>query len=251
MKTFTQKLAETRNLNAIERLYRLMADCGMKPERFNEWLLDQSMNPNIDISESAIYWIDNETNFLEAGFWKDVKTGAGYGAGMGLLGGPGGFLGGGLIGAGLGAAKNLWSRFGKNPEDQQDYQQDYEQPQPAVSLDTAIKDLKTKLSSSPEMARIMEDPRLKDAVDKMIGKLQQNLNQIAANAYPKRQKQQKQQQQQTKQQQQPQQQQADVSAALQPFQATAALGVENVESGDSDPLEGFFPHEKPGNWFAF
>ena len=58
MKTFTQKLAETRNVMAIEELYALMSSIGVRPEKFNEWLLERSLSGMGDLHVEAAEWID-------------------------------------------------------------------------------------------------------------------------------------------------------------------------------------------------
>ena len=179
MKTFTQKLAETRNVMAIEELYALMSSIGVRPEKFNEWLLERSLSGMGDLHVEAAEWIDGESRLAEQGFWQDVKTGAGYGAGIGMLGGPIGALKGAATGGLVGAAKNLWSRFGGGQQQQQ------QEAQPSgVSIEDAINDLKAKLAGSPELSALMSDPRLKNAVEGMTSHLKNKLTQIATQAKP-------------------------------------------------------------------
>lgn len=178
MKTFTQKLAETRNVMAIEELYALMSSIGVRPEKFNEWLLERSLSGMGDLHGEAAKWIDGEIRIVEQGFWQDVKTGAGYGAGIGMLGGPIGALKGAAAGGLVGAAKNLWSRFGGGQQQQQ------QAPASGVSIDDAINDLKAKLAGSPELSALMSDPRLKNAVEGMTSQLKNKLTQIATQAKP-------------------------------------------------------------------
>lgn len=179
MKTFTQKLAETRNVMAIEELYAIMSSIGLHPAKFNEWLLEHSLSGMGDIHVEAAQWMDEEVRLAEQGFWQDVKTGAGYGAGIGMLGGPIGALKGAAAGGLVGAAKNLWGRFGGGQQQQQQ-----QAPASGVSIDDAINDLKAKLAGSPELSALMSDPRLKNAVEGMTSQLKNKLTQIATQAKP-------------------------------------------------------------------
>lgn len=193
MRTFTEKLAETRNLRSLVGCCEMIAECGADPDEFIEWLSTEADLSREGFEQSANLWI-------EASLWTRMKQGALTAGGLGaVLGNVPGALLGGAVGGLAPLGWDLYDRFKKwasiDPATQKSYEpsrQDQAQYRQrpvrkrkvAVGPQMAINDLVRKIDravkNNPELGKFMADPNFAAAMAAIMKNLESQMGAIVA-----------------------------------------------------------------------
>lgn len=193
MRTFTEKLAETRNLRALVGCCEMIAECGADPDEFIEWLSTEADLSREGFEQSANLWI-------EASLWTRMKQGALTAGGLGaVLGNVPGALLGGAVGGLAPLGWDLYDRFKKwasiDPATQKSYEpsrQDQAQYRqrpvrkrkvavgPQMAINDLVKKMDRAVKNNPELGKFMADPNFAAAMAAIMKNLESQMGAIVA-----------------------------------------------------------------------
>lgn len=183
MKSFSESLKITKNMNLAKQCFALMAENGIDPERYVEWYCDFGViyQESGVLLEGSMKWLKTESLLVEAGWMGAVKDAAGAVGNYFSPTAMGNYAQ--KAGQAVAGAKQFANQVGQTAGNMQDkFQQGMGQPQfwrQAQAAEQALNQLHRRIGVSPQLLQAVGGQGFMQTILQMIETLK-NPKQIAA-----------------------------------------------------------------------